>query len=308
MNPDNTQIAELINTADPRCVMDEVKTVVGMIFTEFDFTQVDRAFGDVIRLFSGGYPGYQGCNTRYHDLKHTTDTLLALIRLIHGAVITGLEFTERNVKLGLICALLHDTGYIQKTNDMSGTGAKYTIVHIARSVEFMEKYFAENGFSPEDFSDGRDILYCTGLYKTIPHREFRAHQIELIGKMLGSADLLGQMSDRMYLEKLSSLFDEFIEGNVGDYQSELDLLEKTIAFYDVTQKRLRKELAGVNRFMRYHFMERWKIERDLYAEAINNNIEYLKMVLKDPKEDHHLYFRRTENQKGNADKGRKKPK
>jgi len=292
MKPDETQIAQLIDTADPQRVMDEVKTITFMVYSAFDFTQLDKVFEDVIRLFKGDYPGYRKCNTNYHDLKHTTDTLLALIRLIHGAVITGLTFTQRNINLGLICALLHDTGYIQKEDDRSGTGAKYTVVHITRSIEFMQKYFVENGYSPEDFSDGRDILYCTGLYRRIQYREFKAPQIELIGKMLGSADLLGQMSDRLYLEKLSSLFYEFKEGNVGDYQSELDLLGKTIVFYDVTKQRLMRELAGVNKFMQYHFRKRWEIEKDLYAVAIETNMEYLKKILRDHKEDYYLYLRR----------------
>ena len=292
MNPNETQIAQLIDTADPRCVMDEVKTITSMVYSAFDFTQLDKVYEDVIRLFKGDYPGYRKCNTSYHDLKHTTDTLLALIRLIHGAVITGLTFTQRNINLGLICALLHDTGYIQKEDDRSGTGAKYTVVHITRSIEFMQKYFVENGYSPEDFSDGRDILYCTGLYRRIQYREFKAPQIELIGKMLGSADLLGQMSDRLYLEKLSALFHEFKEGNVGDYQSEFDLLGKTIVFYDVTKQRLMRELAGVNKFMQYHFRKRWEIEKDLYAVAIETNMEYLKKILRDHKEDYYLYLRR----------------
>ena len=93
--------------------------------------------------------------------------------------------------------------------------------------------------------------------------------------------------------RLTSLFHEFKEGNVGDYQSELDLLGKTIVFYNLTKQRLMRELAGVNKFMRYHFRKRWKIERDLYAVAIETNMEYLKMILRDHKEDYYLYLRRA---------------
>jgi hypothetical protein len=292
MNPDETQISKLVNMNEPQCVMDEAKTTIRMILPEFDFNPLDKVFGDVKRLFRGDYPGYQACNTKFHDLKHTTDTFLALVRHVHGAVIAGQSFTERDINLGLACALLHDTGYIQETDDITGSGGKYTVVHINRSIEFMDRYFAANGYSREDFSDGRDILDCTGLCTEIKNREFRSSQIELMGKMLGSADLLGQMGDRTYLEKLVFLFHEFREGNVGEYENELNLLEKTFEFSLATKKRLANDLAGVNKYLQYHFKERWNINRDMYAKAMDDNINYLDMILKNHKEDFHLFLRR----------------
>ena len=102
----------------------------------------------MVKLFRGNYPGYQKCNTWYHDLKHTTDCLLAMARLLHGASLNGLPLPDRDVVLGLTAALFHDTGYIQAEDDLEGTGAKYTLVHVERSVAFMEKYFARPAFPP----------------------------------------------------------------------------------------------------------------------------------------------------------------
>ncbi len=296
MNTKKIQISNLINMNDPGCVIDEVKTIILLIFPAFDFGQLDEAFEAVVRLFEGKYPGYQGCNTRYHDLKHTTDTLLVLTRLIHGAVLSGQSFSKRNVDLGLVSALFHDTGYIQKTADQSGTGAKYTVVHISRSIEFMKDYFAKNGYSRKDLSDGIEILNYTGLHGKLKNRQTKTRQIELIGKMLGSADLIGQMGDRTYLEKLLFLFNEFKEANVGDYMSELDLLEKTIEFYETTKNRLIRDFDGVNKFLWFHFKNRWNIDRDLYADTIDNNIKYLEMILNNHKEDYRLYLRRIKGQ------------
>lgn len=64
-------------------------------------------------LFSGKYPGYRGCTTRYHDLNHTLHCFLLMARLIHGAFINGVVFKEEDVVLGLISALMHDTGYLR---------------------------------------------------------------------------------------------------------------------------------------------------------------------------------------------------
>jgi hypothetical protein len=294
MNTERSQISTMVNMDDPKCVIEEAKKIVSKISPDFDFTRLDKAFEDVVKLFRGGYPGYQECTTKYHDLQHTTDTFMAITRLVHGAVINGENFRERDINLGLVCALLHDTGYIQKTDDVSGTGGKYTLVHVSRSIGFMNKYFAENVYSRKELLDGSDILKHTRSDAKGQVMNFRSPTIALIAKMLVTADLIGQMADRTYLEKLLFLYHEFREGNVGDYESELGLLNKTLEFYEVTKERLANELGGANRFMRYHFQERWNIDRDLYEEAIDSNIEYLKMILKNHKQDYQLFLRRSE--------------
>ena len=136
MKADQVQISELVGMEDPHSVLDEVEHIVFTIFPEFDFEPVNRAFGDVVKLFRGEYPGYRKCNTEYHDLKHTTDAMLAMMRLTHGAILRGEALCQKHVTLGLLSSLFHDTGYIQTSDDDLGTGAKYTLVHIQRSIEF----------------------------------------------------------------------------------------------------------------------------------------------------------------------------
>ena len=293
MDGDIIQIENLVKVDDPFAVLDEVKTIIVMIFPEFDFELLDGIFKDILRLFRGDFPGYRKCNTKYHDLKHTTDTFLTQASLIHGASICGHGFSERIINLGLACALFHDTGYIQKTDDLSGTGAKYTLIHISRSIEFMDSYLNENGyFKEEDLSDGKDILRCTGLNTRLEDIHFRSDRIEMMGKILGTADLMGQMADRRYLEKLLFLFHEFREGGVGGFETELDLLNDTVHFNKITKERFARELGGANRFMLFHFQQRWNIDSDIYAEAIDRKIAHLKTILKDHREDYRLYLRR----------------
>ena len=114
----------------------------------------------------------------------------------------------------------------------------------------------------------------------------------MLGKMVGTADLLGQIADRTYLEKLPFLYHEFKEGDVPDFESELDLLKKTPEFYDRTIERFERELGGVNRYMRDHFRVRWGIDKDLYMTSMENKIKYLKYVLEDHEDDYREYLRR----------------
>ena len=264
---------------DPLSVLSEVKETVSMVFSTFDFGAIDLVFSDFVNLFAGNCPGYQKCNTRYHNLKHTTDTFIALSRLIHGAATTGMEITRRGVSLALTSALMHDTGYIQTTGDQTGTGAKYTLTHVDLSIDFMRSYFNDKGYPREDFIFCRNIVRCTGLDGGLESVQFSNPENELLGQMLGTADLLGQMADRVYLEKLIHLYQEFREGGVGGYKSELDLLERTPDFYQRTFRRFDDELGGVRRHMRRHFKWRWNLDEDLYKITIDKHIAYLKYIL-----------------------------
>ena len=53
---------------------------------------------------------------------------------------------------------------------------------------------------------------------------------EILGKMLGTADLLGQMSDRTYLEKLPFLYLEFKHAGIDGVGTELDFFDSTPGF------------------------------------------------------------------------------
>jgi hypothetical protein len=257
----------------------EIQHIALLINPQYDYSSVLTAYEDVVSLFGGKYPGYKACNTFYHDLEHTTDTLLAMARLMHGAVVQGVNLSERSLTIGMIAALLHDTGYIQTIDDTEGTGAKYTLTHIDRSIEFARRYFRERGLPELDFQFCRNCLLCTGIGTTINDIHFHSDEEKLAGQMLGTADLLGQMADRKYLEKLLFLFHEFQEGGVPGYESELDLLQKTLDFHEVTDIRLSKELGNMHRFMRSHFSVRWNLDVDLYMQAIHKNIDYIRYII-----------------------------
>ncbi len=292
MESEKRKLEDLIDMANPEAVFSEVASVFFTLFPSGDFAPVSKACLDTAALFRGNYPGYRECNIHYHDLKHTTDCLMAMARLIHGASVEGRPVGERQACLGLVSALLHDTGYLQETREGSGTGAQYTLIHIDRSISFMERYFAENDYSLEEERFCRGCLRCTGLDVKIDGIAFESPEHEFLGKALGTADLLGQMADRTYLERLPMLYSEFEEGGVPGFSDAWDLMKKTPGFWEFTKKRFAADLGGVDRYMIHHFEQRWSVARDLYREAIENNLRYLRYLLERHPSDYRNYLRR----------------
>lgn len=273
-------LAEIVDAGKPKHVLDEVHRTLAGILEKDDLRRLDQVFSEVRRLFAGRYPGYSRCNTRYHDLEHTTDILLAMARLLHGAVEAGRAIDRHMVLLGLVSTLLHDTGYIQTIDDRAGTGAKYTAGHIFRSINFASEYLPSRGYSRSDYTVCRNALLCTGIDNRIGKIPFRTQEEALIGKMLGTSDLLGQMASCRYLEKLPYLYQELIEGGILKHLREYDFLENTAAFHRSTLDRFAGDLGGVFAYMRDHFRARWRIDRDLYLEAIEENVTHLGSILR----------------------------
>ncbi|MCC6347649.1 MAG: hypothetical protein IT388_10725 [Nitrospirales bacterium] len=285
-------LADLVDMDNPQSVYAEVRQIVSLIRPGFPLPLLDGVFRDTVRLFRGRYPGYRACTTEYHNLKHTTDVLIALVRIMHGASLRKAPLSEEGILLGLMSALLHDSGYIQAADDREGTGAKYTLVHVERSIGFVEAYCARKRY-PEGYAEKcASIIRCTNLDTPVRGIPFLSEEVETIGRMLGAADLVGQMADRVYLEKLLFLYYEFREGLLKGYSSERDLLQQTLTFYEHTKSRLAGDLGGIHRYLSYHFRERWSMDRDLYAGAIEANIKHLRFILEDSEKDHRSYLQR----------------
>ena len=293
-SPDkNVHLADLIDTKNPDAVLDEIFVILSAMFDSFNVAQFKTVFFDIISLFEGNYPGYQKCSTDYHDLAHTIEVLLAMAQLIHGYSINSVMLSEKSVLMGLISALMHDTGYIQTDDDTLGTGAKHTLTHVARSIDFNEIYFQAHGFSQSDFTFCKNCIDCTDITTDPATIVFTSHEEEVVAKMLGITDLIGQMADRNYLEKLWYLYYEFEEGNVPGFESELDLFRQTIGFFAFSDQRTTLTLGNLEKHMIFHFIERWSIHEDLYRTAIEKNKQYLISLVNITSNNLHSYLRRT---------------
>ena len=287
----SNHLSGVINISHPHKVLQEVKGILAIINADIDLKPVEEAFNDALALFKGEYPGYHGCNTYYHDQHHTLDALLSMVRLMHGASCEGVKFSESELILGAISALFHDSGYMQAMEDNSGTGAKYTATHIQRSIDFLLEYMKKRNYSDTDMATATDILNCTGLNTCIAEIRFVDKTAELLGKMMGTADLLGQMSDRYYLEKLLYLYQEFREGGISGYNSELELLQKTTGFFNLTEQRFKNELGGVCKYMQTHYSVCFGYDYDPYQVSMLKNLSYLEELLAGGK-DYSKFLRR----------------
>ena len=240
----------------------------------------ERLFADVRAMFEGRFPGYRASNTRYHDFAHTASVVLATARLFHGCKMDGASFSPERILLTLIAAFFHDTGLIQTEDDRHGSGAKYTVGHEERSILFFRQYLAEKNFSAKEIENGANFIRCTILDRQPQSIAFLDEESRTCGYILGSADLLAQMADRLYLEKLLLLFKEFQEARLPGFDSELDLLLKTKDFYTlIAEKRLNEDLGGVKVHMRSHFRYWFNLDADVYSAAISRNIQYLESVV-----------------------------
>ena len=274
---DNNILYDLTDTNSPAETLAEIKNILLLIDPSLDPSPIEKIYEDTIRLFNGEFPGYKASNTKYHNLEHTCSTALATARLIHGLHVQGQVFSPRLVQLCLIGALFHDTGLIQTGEEVEGTGAQHTIGHEDRSIALMGKYLAENGYSQEDIRDCGHIIKCTELFFPMEEIPFNSEEIRTMGKVLGTTDLLAQMADRNYQEKLPLLFLEFQEAGVQGFETPLELFKKTEEFYrKVARKRMTGVLGGVSSAALYHFRERWNIDKNHYEESIKYNIRRMK--------------------------------
>ncbi|MBI5240769.1 MAG: hypothetical protein HY926_09875 [Elusimicrobia bacterium] len=285
-------LRSLVDAEDIEAVWKETERLLRLMSPQLDLAPVRAGFQDMRRLFAGRYPGWRACNTEYHDKQHTTDTLLAMVRLMHGAAVSGTRFTDPELTVAVLSAMFHDSGYIQAEGDTEGTGAKYTAFHEERSAVFLAGYLKERGLPAEFPAQSEAILLCTGLHVDISRLSFSSENHKLLGRMLGAGDLLGQMAARNYLEKLLFLYREFQEGKVAGFVDEFDLLQKTFAFYGETHRRLADELGGVDRYLLPHFRARWGIAQDLYAQTIEQNLDYLRRVIDQGPEKYRDLLRR----------------
>lgn len=286
MNTDIIKLPDLVDTSSPGAVLVEVKNVISRAFPGAFMPRFERCFDDTIRLFRGELQGYRPCSTEYHDLRHTLDVLLATARMIHACVLEGQGVSASGAEIALAAALLHDAGYIQEEGDRKGTGGKFTIVHVERSASFFETYAHELGLSGADTDRGCCMIAATSLSIPLDTIVYCDDETELLARLVATADLLGQLADRLYLEKLLFLYREFREAGVMGFSHEFELLTQTKGFYGMARRRIDHDLGGLDRNLALHFKDRLQIDRNLYNDAIEANMEFLATIIDEHREDY----------------------
>ena len=283
-------VSNHVNVEDPLHVGASVIGLFSARYPGADLAALSHAFADTGALFAGAYPGYLPCDTLYHDLRHTLDVSLAMARLVDGHDRIHAESERlgaRRAMLGVIIALLHDAGYLRRSSEQEvGNGAVFTKVHVSRSSDFLARYLPTIGFDAEASLAAR-LVHFTGYEFELDEIDVTDPKDRLLGYMIGTADLIAQMSDRAYLEKCRDfLYKEFVWGGIAreklldgrevvTYRSAEDLIRKTPDYYqNVAKKRIEEKLGGVDRYATAHFDG-----SNPYQTAIGHTMVFLRHVL-----------------------------
>jgi hypothetical protein len=270
-----------VDACDPAGIAAEVKRIFEANYAGSSAAALERAMENTRVLFEGRFPGYRACNSEYHDLRHTLSVVLAVARLADGYNLERPPLAEQLFLDLLLATCLHDTGYIQESWDTEGTGAKYASQHEERSIAFLQKHHAAFGIPPGELPVLDRFIRATDLKQPFLQIPFHEPQERDSGALLATADLVGQMSDRDYLERLLFLYYEFKEAGIPGFQTEYDVLRKTGDFYLLARKRLKASYLSMYALARAHFRERHGVDANLYMIAISRQLRYLRRIILD---------------------------
>ncbi|MGH8326146.1 MAG: hypothetical protein ACRET2_05230 [Steroidobacteraceae bacterium] len=273
-----------------------VQTAVLQLYAEtwphLPLEPLSRSFDYFEKLFAGEIAGYYGVDTVYHDRQHTLDITLALARLIVGYERqhdVPQRLGPERATVGLIVGLFHDVGYLRRADDAAelAHGAQLTSIHVSRGARFLESYLPSVGlvrWAPI----AKEIVHFTGYEVPFSAIDVSDPLDLKLGHLIGTADMIGQMADRCYLEKCRDrLYPEFVLGGMAlpiasnggrqvRYASGLDLLRQTPEFVTETRAtRLDGHFGGAYRYLEILFDG-----RNPYIEAIDRNLEYLRLILR----------------------------
>jgi hypothetical protein len=279
---------ESVNTRDPSAVEGAVQAAYAEMFPRGDSNFIPKVFRWAVSWFSGQYRDYQPIDAHYHDLEHTMQGVLCMMRLLRGRHRQPSDpcLTQRMMELGLLAILMHDTGYLKKKGDVDGTGAKYTLIHVDRSIEFAGELMLGHDFPVEEILAVQNMIRCTGVNVKLENVRFQDPLERVVGFALGTADLLGQMAAVDYIDKLPILYSEFAEaaryspdGKMkagGFFSSAEDLMQKTPLFWEnYVQKKIKGDFLGLYRFLNDPYPD----GPNFYIDRIESNIARLRREL-----------------------------
>ena len=235
-------------------------------------------------LFHGGNPRFLPCDTAFHDFDHTMQATAAVVDLLaahrKNPVIASLS--ERDWEIAVASAIIHDAGYLKQRDDPNGSGAKYSAIHVGRSCFFAWDLLPAFGFNRDELRQIQNAICATAISVNMDKLPFREPREWLIGALVGTGDMLGQMAAEDYPERLAGLYLEFREGmqfsrfektSFAAYKNLLDLLQGTERFFNgYVMHMLDKEWRSV-----YRVLDDWR-GNNRYIECIRANISRVNLM------------------------------
>lgn len=279
MRRNDHDVSGRIRTTDPAAVCAEVARLFRGLYAPASSLPIERAFADAAQVYRGAHPGFEACDTGFHDLQHVLDVTLAHARLMDGYERSrqgGEPLPATLFALGVICALFHDVGYVRRRGDRRHrNGAEYLRTHVSRSAAFLHDYLRAAGLARYS-NAAAALVHFTGQER--PPEAIRLDHVLLrrIGQMLGTADILAQMSDRCYLEKCRDrLYPELVSGGAarGRFRCGEDVVRAAPGLFIGAAKRLDLHLARAHEYAARHFGG-----QNLYLEEIHKNVRHARVV------------------------------
>lgn len=204
--------------------------------------------------FAGLAPAVLGAiassDAPYHNLEHTQQVLVVGQALLQGKHSCNKAISPRDWLNMMVALLCHDVGYVRGlcTEDDRGTG-RYSTGHSGQVVDIPQartdaclapyhvdrsQQFVLETLSHHPLIDLDVVLTCIELTRfPVPEGDLYQDSIGLPG-LCRVADLVGQLSDPHYLQKLPTLYCEFEETGMAQtwgYESAADLRASYPHFY-----------------------------------------------------------------------------
>jgi len=294
MRRSDYDVTDSIRVTDPAAVAAEVDRIYKAMFGCGRSAELKRAFHDADLLYQGKHPDYRACDTEYHDIQHVLDVTLAMARLMDGyqkSLSNGHgRLTRPLFAASAIAALFHDFGYLRRRQDRTHRhGAEYTLTHVSRGASFLRRYVHRLGLGRDMAELAATLVHFTGYERPAETIRLAGERERRLGQMLGTADIIAQMSDRCYLEKCRDrLYPEFVLGrSAGEargiahslprFASGEDLVHRTPSFYSGAKKRLGLQLARSYDYAALHFNG-----DNLYLDEMEKNVRHAERVARLP--------------------------
>lgn len=263
----------------------EVRQEISLIFGMMGFDDVvapaQKALDGVVSLYGGRWPGFEACETPYHNIEHVMLVTMAMLRLLHGAKLAGHAMTSREAMLCVVAALFHDSGLIRGKDDPESHGAQLTAVHVKRSGERVDEWLRGQGVSAEERTFAVALLHCTELEVPASSVGFKGESQRYLGALLKAADLAGQVADLAYAEKLPLLAEEMAIAHAKGFEGKGRLILNTPGFCRMVLDRLvMVDGRSLLNHSRAHFKARFQIDADLYTAQIERQILFLEGLTK----------------------------
>lgn len=284
-----SDVTGTVNLTHPHEVRDAVCRILARRYPGFNEALVRQAFNDIEAAFWGRYPGLLGCDTPYHDLRHSLATSLLMARMVDGyetSLSDGMpDLNVEDATLAVLLALYHDIGFLRRADEERLNGAMLMRGHEQRGVEFMRVYLRDTPLAA--YSERAQLIQATNFAQ--PLHVLLTHlppDMVVICQMLGTADLVSQVAGRYYLERCRNfLYDEFViagmdrivtpEGQVTLlYNSREDLLRKTPDFFDAVVRKRIDDFGAPYKCVAAHFGG-----DDPYARGMQRNIDFLRELI-----------------------------